>query len=215
MRRWTLPAALLFVTGLGCASNDPRERVIEQARPQLEGIENAIVATMHDVETPFDFEGSFEGAVSVGTPGSPDIGGGVGSPSLGGGVGSPSLGGGVGGRTANPGGGEASLPSGVGSVDFSFVDAVCDLFYGICLWVDRCDDMSLGEVCASFPTEQCRQVMTQFFFELGISTVPAQVTSALRCFADRFPSLGCDPTSAESIYPVCIPGYVPDDTSQF
>jgi hypothetical protein len=211
MRSWTCLAALLLVTGLGCASDDPREHVVEMAGPQLHEVERVIVATMHegDTETPFDFEGSFAGSLSPGTIGSPDISGGPGSPTLGGGTGSTSFSGGVGGRTGVPGGGAALFPSASGFVDLAFVDAVCDLFYGVCLWVERCDDSTLTGICESFPTEECRQFVSLLFFEAGITAVPPQVTAAVQCFADRFPTLSCDTSSAEAIYPICIPGYVP------
>jgi hypothetical protein len=209
MRSYALLVALL---GLACASpDDPRERMIEKATPELQRIQGAIVAHV-ETEGLFDFGEAFAGTVTPGGFGGVGLSGGVGSPSLGGGLGGPSLGGGVGGPSG--GGGPAAGPSSAGGIDANFVDAVCDLFSGVCRWVAQCSEDAEDEhVCEEiFFAGQCRTIISEVLAEARIPAVPPQVTAAIRCIADRFPLVSCDGGDT-SVLQSCVPGFVPDQGS--
>src|SRR5262245_39537524 len=123
MRSWLVLAALL---GLACASSDgPKDRVMDEAGPELQRIQNVMVAAV--TTPPLDLSEGFADTLGAGGFGGPDLSGGTGSPTLSGGVGSPTLSGGV--QFVGPGS-VPVLPGSIVAVDEGFVDAVCDLFFG-------------------------------------------------------------------------------------
>lgn len=215
MRSSFLLAALL---GLACAApDDSRERMVEEAGPVLRDVQRVIVATMHEeTETPIDLEEGFSSSLTVGGFGGPDLSGGVGGPSLGGGVGGTDLGGGVG-TLDLEGGGIATLPASGGGIDVSFVDAVCDLFHGVCQWVATCsEDPADAELCDAFLFgSQCHTVVTEILWYSGITAVPPQITTAIRCLADEWPTLGCTEQDFVPLYQQCVPGWVPPPDDGF
>ncbi len=113
-----------------------------------------------------------------------------------GGVGGAPIVGGVAGSPVSGGLGGVALGSAASGGVASFAQVACDFVQHLCGYIARCSsNASVSGVC-SVPST-CPALVTQALAEAGLSAVPPQVVTLLKCFDSKLQSASCVTRSSD------------------